>query len=88
MNGRNDERMADEGGGRGLIWGTMPEINWTDQKKKSTKSFRQDSRCPCPDFNHEHPTTQVRGVIHSRGHRTESFTNVTCAHHWTPFPTT
>jgi hypothetical protein len=38
MNGSNDERMVDEGGGRGIIWGTMPEINWKDQKKKSWKT--------------------------------------------------
>lgn len=34
MNGRNDERMVDEGRGRGLIWGTMPGINWKGGKKK------------------------------------------------------
>ena len=40
MNGRNDEKMVDEGGGLGLIWGTMPEINWKDKKKARKTSDR------------------------------------------------
>lgn len=40
MNGRNDERVVDEGGGRGLIWGTMPEIDWKDQQKVRKPSDR------------------------------------------------